>query len=580
MKQRIFLVAFLSLFAALVVHAEQVGTAFTYQGQLQQSGQPFDGTVDLELSLWTEATNGQQLGQTMLLPGVIVNNGLFNVRPDFGVEAFDGSETWLEIVVEGATLAPRQPLTATPYAIQTRGLQVDQAGDLTVNGTITATAFAGDGSALTNLPEADLWSQNGNDIYYSSGNVGIGVAAPGVALDVNGNVSVAGVLDVQGVILSSGSFMGITNGDNQVLALRSFPSFNYVQIDVDGIGHTGDDIIIGDLNSAANKVGIGTSSPGNAIPNALLEVNGGHIVVANNFGFFSNHRSGSGIGAGIDTRSDDGMAFYTDGGSKMTLTATGQLGIGTVNPSEALDVAGGFRVDGSTFNVDETNNRVGIGTTSPDTHLEILSGSDPTARITHSSSGEVILDFKRNSGSDWRIRNSAGILLFGQSSDNLSSVTDVFRLGGGSVTPAADNAVTLGQSSRRWTSVWAVDGTINTSDARLKKDIRTLETGLGIVNQLNPVSYKWADGSMDKGQPHTGFIAQELQQTLPHVVVDHEWVEIPDTGQKEWVKTEHLGVNYSELIPILTKAIQEQQQQIEALQAEVSQLKELVQNRP
>ena len=64
------------------------------------------------------------------------------------------------------------------------------------------------------------------------------------------------------------------------------------------------------------------------------------------------------------------------------------------------------------------------------------------------------------------------------------------------------------------------------------------------------------------------------------VVVDHEWREIPDTGQKEWVETEHLGVNYSELIPILTKAIQEQQQQIEALQTEVSQLKKLVQNRP
>ena len=97
------------------------------------------------------------------------------------------------------------------------------------------------------------------------------------------------------------------------------------------------------------------------------------------------------------------------------------------------------------------------------------------------------------------------------------------------------------------------------------------------MNQLNPVSYKWANGAMDKGKPHTGFIAQELQQTLPHVVVDHEWREIPDTGQMEWVETEHLGVNYSELIPILTKAIQEQQQQIEALQTEVSQLKKLMQ---
>ena len=392
--------------------------------------------------------------------------------------------------------------------------------------------------------------------------IGIGTTHPEQPLNVIGNVQVEDGL----VRVREGS---------QDLNLVNHASSGFVQLDVGGSGHSSDDIILGDISSSVNKVGIGTSSPGSAITNAMLEVGGGHIVISNNFGFFSNNDGNNGIGAGIDTRSDDGMEFYANGSSRMTLTSIGRLGIGTSNPSEALDIVGGFQVDGSTFNVDETNNRVGIGTTSPATHLEVSSSSNPTTRITHTSNGTVRLEFKRNSGDDWRIHNTSGILLFGQSTNNLSSVTDVFRLGGGSVTPASDNAVTLGQSSRRWTAVWAVDGSINTSDARLKKDIEPIAEGLPLIQQLNPVSFKWK-ANQDQGRSHTGFIAQELQEVVPHLVIDHEWREVPDSDQREWVETEHLGVNYAELIPILTKAIQEQQEMIEALQEEVSELKELI----
>ena len=99
--------------------------------------------------------------------------------------------------------------------------------------------------------------------------------------------------------------------------------------------------------------------------------------------------------------------------------------------------------------------------------------------------------------------------------------------------------------------------------------------GLGLIGQLNPVSFRWKEDH-DQGRLHTGFIAQELQEVVPHLVIDHEWQEIPDTGEREWVETEHLGVNYSELIPILTKAIQEQQEMIEALEEEVAELKGLI----
>src|SRR5207244_1839866 len=54
-------------------------TAFSYQGQLKQSGMPFNGTVTLGCTLWDAVANGNQIGTAVNLPGVTVTNGLFSV---------------------------------------------------------------------------------------------------------------------------------------------------------------------------------------------------------------------------------------------------------------------------------------------------------------------------------------------------------------------------------------------------------------------------------------------------------------------------------------------------------------------
>lgn len=109
----------------------------------------------------------------------------------------------------------------------------------------------------------------------------------------------------------------------------------------------------------------------------------------------------------------------------------------------------------------------------------------------------------------------------------------------------------LGTPTRRWTAVYAVNGTIQTSDARLKQGITNLRYGLSELMQLRPVSFQWKDDS--NGQQHLGFIAQETQQVIPEAVTQPTDADSP------------MGMNYSTLIPVVIKSIQEQQSEMTTL---------------
>jgi len=95
------------------------------------------------------------------------------------------------------------------------------------------------------------------------------------------------------------------------------------------------------------------------------------------------------------------------------------------------------------------------------------------------------------------------------------------------------------------------------SDIRHKKNVATLEEGaLDAVMSLRPVTFEWKEPKDDgmKGK-QTGFIAQEIEKVLPSTVLT----------QSDAMKTK--GIKYNELIPVLTKALQEQQEEIRTLKA-------------
>jgi hypothetical protein len=141
------------------------------------------------------------------------------------------------------------------------------------------------------------------------------------------------------------------------------------------------------------------------------------------------------------------------------------------------------------------------------------------------------------------------------------------------VIPGSDNTKNLGDTSFRWVDVWAVDSTINTSDSRDKREVTDLDLGLDFVLQLRPVHYKWNDrGGYVGTRKHHGFVAQEVAAALgPEAANRGLWISAPGKpaepgmpGGKPTPPREALRP--AELIPVLTKAIQELAARVEALE--------------
>lgn len=167
------------------LRAQAQGNAFTYQGQLNDGGGPAAGIYDLRFAIYDSANNGSELSTAVTNTAVAVSNGLFTATLDFGAGVFSGADRWLEIGVRTnggdafVTLAPRQPITAAPYAITARnvtgvvpsaGLAGTYSSAVTFNNA--GNSFTGNGSGLSGVNAATLGGLNANQFWKTGGNAG------------------------------------------------------------------------------------------------------------------------------------------------------------------------------------------------------------------------------------------------------------------------------------------------------------------------------------------------------------------------------------------------------------------------
>ena len=306
-------------------------------------------------------------------------------------------------------------------------------------------------------------------------------------------------------------------------------------------------LVLGSINgvngaTADTNVGIGTTSPARRL----------HL---------SEPSGSSDTGLTIQNRAAS-YAFATLLELK-TATKTWHLGAGGAGRGDGLadklyifDQA----MSAARMVVDGSGN-VGIGTSSPAARLDVRGVIIGNSALVQIGAPTANADSKIIGFGDSSFGCGGPCVSIGEAdADNRMVLrADSFRVRGGNWNPDIDNANQLGQPSNRWSEVWAVNGMIQTSDARLKQRITNLRYGLNQVMQLRPVTFEWKDRS--DGRTHLGLIAQEVERVMPEMIERGTDANAP------------LGMNYNNLIPVLIKAVQEQQGALERNQAEIKNLR-------
>ncbi len=115
----------LALIFLLMGAVQAQGTAFSFQGRLNDGSVPANGSYDLQFGLYSAIVGGTPIG-TIPRPNTTLINGVFSVTLDFGATAFNNpNAVFIEIGVKPngspnafTILGPRQQLTAVPYAVR------------------------------------------------------------------------------------------------------------------------------------------------------------------------------------------------------------------------------------------------------------------------------------------------------------------------------------------------------------------------------------------------------------------------------------------------------------------------------
>ncbi len=352
--------------AAGTLSAATISPVFTYQGRLTEEGEPANGEYDFRFTLQGAEVGASQIGNTLTNRPVTVTDGVFNVSLDFGAGPFDGNPLWLELGVRAngsvddyATLSPRQPITATPYALRAESL----------NGTVSAGQVTG---SISNqqLP-ADVALRTGGNNF-------------------TGTQNLTGTLDVTGFqwLRRNWAAMGVRP---VAAGQSSFIEFNNLTgarglIGVDGPGFSGttNTFSIATWSGHPLKfftsqlqrmtiepngfVGIGTGSP--TTPLAIGASGGSDewLSFKNGAGDTAWHFNGRSGGFNLaQTGVADGRLF---------VASSGNVGIGELNPTEKLHVAGNIAANNVSLLGGLNSTSVQVSGTMSANVVEILGGAD------------------------------------------------------------------------------------------------------------------------------------------------------------------------------------------------------------
>lgn len=621
------LLAFAFLAVIFIGDAHGQTTGFTYQGRLTDAGNPATGMYDFRFKLFdsTDSVTGIQQGPTISLPSVQVTNGVFTVELDFGAGVFTGAARFLEIGLRPAgspdtfnLLSPRQPVTATPYAVRSatasvadtatnaaqlggltpssfiqNGISQQAATSFNIGGTGTATILAattqfnldgfrilkrGNGSLYAGVNAGSNSTGNGNSFFGDFAGFNNSTGA--------GNSFFGGSAGTSNTTGVSNSFFGVSAGSaNTTGATNSFFGAS-----------AGSSNTSGQLNSFFGSAAGGSTTTSNA--NAFFGSSAGGLNTTggNNtfFGSFagSSNTTGSNnttVGSSANVGANN-LSFATAIGARAVVNTSNTVVLG--RSADTVQIPGTLNVIGG---------NLGIGTTAPDAKLHV-NGAAEGIRIQGSATGDTNLAYQSfvdaaganvgyvGDGStgdknvfltsfegDVELVTSAGRLLTATSTGSIialkqsNGTAPTFEVSpsqlGGSVIARNLYVRQFNELPSSAPLCWRVSNagvpalvvTNCSSSARYKTDLESFSGGLDLIHRLNPVTFRWKATS----ERDVGLIAEEVAQVEPLFTFKDS------KGQIE-------GVKYANLSVLFINAIKQQQKQISSLQQEIDALKALI----
>ncbi len=426
-------------------------------------------------------------------------------------------------------------------------------------------------------------NNNGPVLFSGTGNVGIGTTAPVQKLDMVVGAGDGTQNEAVGIRLRNTSVVGNTNtlqiGLNSTFnAGAAQPGYGYLQS-----VYWGGSVNALILNPQGGPVTVGTATDFN--PGGFL-VKGITLVS-------SPTRAGNTLMGGLGFTHGAGYTPISASIYGIYDKSVWSQGAGLVfNTVSGADISGSSGVERMRISSD---GNVGIGTTGPGSHLQIdgniSAASWTTDGIAFDSNAATFTDTSTAGAGTVAVRtaNSFGAPTF--ASTNAITVTDAFTLyvpkpiagtnttitransayfegnvGIGQVAPAyaldvlatGTGVIARFNSTNATGCTLADGGTITcTSDVRMKKNIEDITYGLETIKGLRPVLFNWKYED-DTTSKNLGFIAQEVEALVPKLIATDE------NGMK--------SLNTTAMIPILTKAIQEMNLNLEGVAGTITPL--------
>ena len=485
---------------------------------------------------------------------------------------------------------------------------VKTSGNLTVNG-ITVGKGGGNKAFNTAIGSGALFSNTGGN-----NNTAIGASALFSNTEGGGNIAIGGdalALNTSG--LSNTAIGGGALSNNVTGEFNT--AIGYLANVASGALTNTTAIGNGAIVAASNTIQLGADGTNNTTPISNVKTSG--TLTAGTVTYPNAHNSTGGQVLTINSTGTATWAAAASGGVPYT-GATGAVNLGaydlTVN-GITVGLGGGNVVSRNTAigsgalqnNSSNANgadgglNNTAIGSGALSTNTV---GDENTASGYRALRGNTNGRFNTASGSSALINNTSGDYntAFGLSAlqtngtgSNNTAIGSLADVGANNLTNAtaigfgarvsASNTIQLGADGTtrfpntdlipavtdvKTSGAITASNYITSSDLRLKSNISPLANSLATVMQLNPVHYmkKSSLASTAYTRKENGFIAQEIQKILPFIVTE---------GTDE---NKLLSVDYNSFIPMLTKAIQEQQKQIEDQNAKIAaqqkQIEELI----